>query len=248
MYVNFFFPMWGLIFLQEPSQKYLEESRGVKDKFWEGKSRGGVLGVLAKFFLGGYLGLSENLWGSTFFAFFRALLHFIVTIFRTLLPRGPTIPTCFLSWNMMFSFPVTMIEISFSGSISNPESATIFWNRKTSIRMATCSKLLTHSILRFGLENKISMSWISLNMKRCYCCFYESFCPQSFQMNAELDNIIFNYNWSSSPGFFCFVVRLAWMQKSLVWYYRNMNCSPSAFWIESSCCKISKTNSIFFQR
>jgi hypothetical protein len=48
-------------------------------------NQGGVIGVLAKVFLGGYLGLSENVGGSLFHLF-HFLLHFYVTIFRTLPP------------------------------------------------------------------------------------------------------------------------------------------------------------------
>jgi hypothetical protein len=52
---------------------------------------GGVLGVLAKFFLGGYLGLSNNLGWSTFSAFFRVLLQFLDL---TSLPPPPCVHLC----------------------------------------------------------------------------------------------------------------------------------------------------------
>ncbi len=53
---------------------------------------GGSFGF-GQFFLGGYLGLSENL-GSPVFFLFSFLLHFYVTIFRALPPLPPPPPVC----------------------------------------------------------------------------------------------------------------------------------------------------------
>jgi len=70
---------------------------------------GGVLGVLAKIFLGGYLGLSENLGGSTFFAFFRVLLHFFVKIFVAYPPSPLCASMIFLQNVYNFSLLVTVV-------------------------------------------------------------------------------------------------------------------------------------------
>ncbi len=79
---------------------------------------GGVLGVLAKFFLGGYLGLSENLVGGPLFYLFCVLLHFYVTIFWTLPLSSPLPPVCIYEnyWSIflklrLFKWRIGQVEV-----------------------------------------------------------------------------------------------------------------------------------------
>ena len=65
--------------------------------------------VLAKFFLGGYLGLSENLGGSTFFAFFVFYCIFMSQFFGPYTSPPPSPPVCI--YDFLNNLPLSLLGL-----------------------------------------------------------------------------------------------------------------------------------------